>query len=201
MMETMGTDMRIAASLLAIALLCATAAHAGWQEEASPFDVQRLADLDASRAKGLSEAQSGADMAVIHAVLDPARQPIAANALTGSWRCRTIKLGGMSASVVYSWFRCRVSDRGGRLFFEKVSGSQRTSGYLYPQDGGFVYLGALHMSTEREHAYSGNGASAGAPGTPDDQIGYLAGIGGGRARIEFPEPVQESTFDVLELAR
>jgi len=201
MTEKTATEMRIAVPFFALALLCTTAAQAGWQEEASPFDVQRLADLDASRAKGLSEAQGGANMDVIHAVLDPARQPITAEALIGSWRCRTIKLGGMTASIVYTWFQCRISDHGGQLFFEKVSGSQRTSGYLYPQDGGFVYLGALHMSTEPEHTYSGNGASAGAAGTPDDQIGYLAGIGGKRARIEFPEPVQESTFDVLELAR
>jgi len=180
--------------------LAASGAEAGWQDTASPYDVQRLAKLEEAKAKALGEAQAGSDMDVIRAVLDPA--PISGGALAGHWRCRTIKLGGMTPSMVYSWFSCRIADRGGHLFFEKLSGSQRTSGWLYPQgDGSYVYLGATSMNSEKPHAYSGSGASAGATATPDDQIGVLSAIGDGRARIELPYPVQESTFDVIELKR
>jgi hypothetical protein len=182
--------------------LAATAADAGWQDVASSRDAQRLGQLQESKEKGLQEASAGPDMATIHAVLDPASQPISDSEARGQWRCRTIKLGGMTPSVVYGWFNCRVVDRGGHLFFEKTSGSQRVSGWLYPdQSGGLVLLGANTMKGEPERRYSGSGASAGADATPDDAVGVLTSIGSGHARIEFPYPVQESTFDVLELKR
>jgi hypothetical protein len=84
--------------------------------------------------------------------------------LTGTWRCRTIKLGGLTPTIVYSWFKCRISDRGGQLLFEKIGGSQRTSGTLYPDGGGFVYLGASYVhyngANEKPPHYSGTGAQS-----------------------------------------
>jgi hypothetical protein len=183
-------------------LTLSTAAQAGWQEDAAPFDVTRLSKLDESRAKGLSEAQAGSDMATIHAVLDPAPEAIGEGALAGKWRCRTIKLGGLTPDVVYSWFNCRISHRDGGLFFEKITGSQRVAGVLYPrEEGGYVLLGATSVGNEPPHRYSGNHESAGAEATPDDAVGVLSATGSNHARIEFPYPVQESTFDVIELKR
>ena len=183
-------------------LMLSSAAQAGWQEDATPFDVNRLSKLDESRAKGLSEAQAGSDMGTIHAVLDPAPQAIGEGALAGKWRCRTIKLGGITPDVVYGWFNCRISRRGGGLFFEKITGSQRIAGQLYPrEEGGYVLLGALSVGNEPPHRYSGNHESAGAEATPDDAVGVLSATGSNHARIEFPYPVQESTFDVIELKR
>ena len=141
-------------------------------------------------------------MGTIHAVLDPAPEAIGEGALAGRWRCRTIKLGGLTPDVVYSWFNCRISHRDGGLFFEKVTGSQRVAGVLYPrEDGGYVLLGAASVGNEPPHRYSGNHESAGAEATPDDAVGVLSATGTNHARIEFPYPVQESTFDVIELKR
>jgi hypothetical protein len=53
---------------------------------------------------------------------------------------------------------------------------------------------------ERAHDYSGTGASMGAHATPDDQIGMLTATANG-ARLEMPYPLQESTFDVIEMKR
>ena len=190
-------------AMLATALVfCVTAADAGWQEDATPFDANRLSKLDESRAKGLAEAQAGSDMTTIHAVLDPAPEATGEGALAGKWRCRTIKLGGLTPDVVYSWFNCRISHRDGGLFFEKITGSQRVAGMLYPrEEGGYVLLGATSVGNEPPHRYSGNHGSAGAEATPDDAVGVLSSLGANRARIEFPYPVQESTFDVIELKR
>ena len=160
--------------------------------------------MDESRAKGLDEASRGApaaDLAVIHSVLDAEAVDASSSPLGGNWRCRTIKLGGITPDVVYGWFRCRISLKGGAPYFEKLTGSQRTSGFLYPQGGGFVYLGASYVTGEKPHRYSGNGAEAGAGATPDDQIGLLSLLTDGRARLELPYPLQESTFDVIELKR
>jgi len=190
-------------SVLSIALI-ATAANAGWHDEASQFDAQRLSRLDESRAKGLDEASRGAspsDLAAIDSVLHAQAASASPAALSGIWRCRTIKLGGVTPDVIYSWFRCRISERGGALFFEKLSGSQRTSGFLYGEGGGYVYLGASYVTGEKPPHYSGNGVAVGAPATPDDQIGLLSLLADGRARLELPYPVQESTFDVIELKR
>lgn len=179
----------IGISLVALSLFAATAAQAGWQDVASRYDQKRLSMLQESRAKGLEQAQSGRDMGAINEVLGQRGQPI--NNVEGSWRCRQMKLGGMTPSRVYDWFNCRVSNRGGGLYFQKVNGSTRTAGYLYPNgDGTYVYLGAVSVVGEPVHAYSGSGASIGEGATPDDQIGLLVGLGGGHARIELPYPVQ-----------
>lgn len=185
--------------------LCATAAQAGWQDVASQFDQQRLARIDESRSKAMSEAQGGAsasDVSTIHAVMDARGEPASVSSLPGNYRCRTIKLGGITPDVIYSWFRCRISMKSGGPYLEKLSGSQYTNGYLYPKgDGRFVYLGASSVIGEPRHAYSGDGATVGAPVTPDDQIGLLTKIGPGHFRLEMPFPLQESVMDVLELRR
>ena len=193
---------------IASLLLVATAANAGWQEQASSFDAQRLSRLDESRAKGLDEAARGApaaDLAAIRSLLEAPAVEASSSAGEGAWRCRTIKLGGVTPDVVYTWFRCRISLKGGAPYFEKLTGSQRTSGFLYPQGGGFVYLGASFVTAygppEKPPHYSGTGAAVGAHATPDDQIGLLSLLADGRARLELPYPRLESTFDVIELKR
>ena len=196
-MSTLKTSLGAAALIV-----MASAAQAGWRDEASTFDVDRIAKLDEARAKGLTEAEAGPDMAAIHAVLDPAPQNASERELAGRWRCRTIKLGGLTPDVVYGWFACRISQRDGGLHFEKLTGSQRLSGMLYSRDeGGYVLLAATNVKGEPQHRYSGNRLSLGANATPDDAVGLLSAIGPRRARIEFPYPVQESTFDVIELKR
>ena len=193
---------KILSGAIAVSLLVSTAAFAGWREEANAFDAQRLSQLQEAKAKGMQEASAGPDMGTIRAVLDPEARGMSESEAAGSWRCRTIKLGGITPSVVYGWFNCRASRRGGGLFFEKTSGSQRISGYLYPdQSSGLVLLGANTVSGEPQRHYSGNGASVGADATPDDAVGVMTSIGPGHARIEFPYPVQESTFDVIEMKR
>ena len=174
--------LKIGISLFALSVLAATAAQAGWQDVASPYDQKRLMQLQQSRAEGLSQAQHGRDMGAINEVLGSQGRPV--ENVAGLWRCRQMKLGGMTPSRVYSWFNCRISDRGGHLYFQKINGSTRTAGYLYPNgDGTYVYLGAMSVVGEPVHAYSGSGASIGAGATPDDQIGLLVGLGGGHARI------------------
>lgn len=180
------------AIVMAAALLAPMAAHAGWQDRATSFDQSRLARLDEARTQGLAESGGVAG--------DVLNAPVTGSSVAGDWHCRTIKLGGMTPSRVYGWFRCRITDRGGVLAFEKVSGTQRMAGLLYPEAQGYVYLGASWVKGEPPHRYSGNEAFLGARSTPDDQVGLLHATAAG-ARIEMPYPMQESTFDVIELRR
>jgi len=180
------------AILIASAILVPVAAQAGWQDEATSFDQSRLARLDEARSQAMAEAGGAAS--------DALSALASGGSLTGSWRCRTIKLGGMTSSKTYSWFHCRISDEGGVLHFEKTSGTQRMGGTLYPDGNSYVYLGASWVKGEHPHLYSGNGAAVGAQATPDDQIGRMTATANG-ARLEMPFPMQESTMDVIELRR
>jgi hypothetical protein len=194
---------RILGLVLAFAA-AAGVAQAGWQQEISSFDAARLKHLAQSRVQGLAEAQAGGgtgDYAAIAQTLSPDSHGISASALLGTWRCRQIKLGGMTPYVVYSWFTCRIKRVDGGLFFQKVNGSQRTNGFLYPEKGAWVYLGAASVGNEPPHRYSGDGASVGAPATPDDQVGILTAISSRHLRLELPAPIQETRFDAIELKR
>jgi hypothetical protein len=192
---------------LASLLVFSAAAQAGWRDEAAPRDIERLSKLSESRGQGLAEAARGnpGDYQAARSILNAGAVSGGERRLIGTWRCRTMKLGGATPSIVYAWFRCRISPAGGRLHFEKLGGTTRTAGYLYPDDGSFVYLGSQSVTAygpaETRHTYSGRTASAGAEQTPDDQIGRLFLTYDGRARLEMPFPVQESDFDVIELKR
>ncbi|GAA0550782.1 hypothetical protein FHS83_001285 [Rhizomicrobium palustre] len=196
------------AAAITVALLFSVPALASWQDEASPRDADRLAHLNQARGQGLEDAARGNPgfYAAARSILSANAVASDAHRLVGTWHCRTMKLGGATPSIVYGWFRCRIAPRGdGTLSFEKLGGSTRISGTLYPDQGGFVYLGAQYVTAygpaEKKPAYSGKGASAGANETPDDQIGLLTLTADGRARLELPYPVQESDFDVIELKR
>ena len=130
------------------------------------------------------------------------REAIGEGTLTGKWRCRTIKLGGLTPDVVYSWFNCRISHRDGGLFFEKVTGSQRVAGVLYPrEEGGYVLLGAQASATNRRIAIPAITNRPARKRRPTTRSACCRRRACNHARIEFPYPVQESTFDVIELKR
>src|SRR5512135_2634920 len=121
--------------LASLLVYSAGAAQAGWQDRATALDQKRLAALGEARTKALAEANAGGgagDARAIHEALDARSHAPTVGEVAGSWRCRTIKLGGMTPYVVYSWFKCRVEARGDELRFEKITGSQLTSGVLYP---------------------------------------------------------------------
>jgi hypothetical protein len=59
----------------------------------------------------------------------------------------------------------------------------------------------MTVRDEKQHPYSGGGTGFGAIATPNDYVGVVSSIGSNRARIEFPYPVIESVFDVIELRR
>ena len=57
--------------------------------------------------------RSAGDVATLDKVLAGEALPFAESFdPVGDWRCRTIKLGGAPALIVYGWFKCRISDDG-----------------------------------------------------------------------------------------
>jgi len=191
--------------LAGIALLTLSAsARADWRDQISPDDVDRLAHLNDAREDALDQARSRGghgDARALRAVFDPAPHAVPERVLSGTWRCRQIKLGGTTGYYVFDWFRCRITHVNGGLWFEKA-GTQRMAGFLHSQEGMWVYLGAQSAKGEPIHRYSGRAQSAGEGVNPDDQVGVLVGIGNNHLRLDLPSPgTEESDFDAIELVR
>jgi hypothetical protein len=193
----------IAAAALAVMGISAPA-WAGWRDQISTADAERLAQLSQIRAAAISQAESRAGTGDFHAIqetLGPAGHVVSENALLGHWRCRQAKLGGVSGYTVFSWFNCSISKVNGGIWFQK-DGTQRMAGYLYPENGVWVYLGAQSARGEPIHRYSGSAPSVGADDSADDQVGVLVGIANNKLRIDLPSPAtHESDFDTIELVR
>jgi hypothetical protein len=193
-----------ALALSLAALSIPSSAFAAWQDVAAPADIARLRQLPQIRAAAIEDAQHGegrGDWRAIPRVLQPQGRAVPASVLVGDWRCRQMKLGRMSSYMVYDqWFSCNVRPFNGGLLLQKMNGSQRFVGFLFPENGAWVYLGASSARGEPWHNYSGRSPALGAQVTPDDQIGLLAGIGDNHMRLEIPA-IQESLLDVVEFAR
>ncbi len=193
-----------ALALSLAAFFIPSTAFAGWQDLAAPADIARLQQLPQIRAAAIEDAQHGegrGDWRAIPRVLQPQGRAVPANVLVGNWRCRQMKLGRMSSYMVYDqWFSCNVRPFNGGLLLQKMNGSQRFVGFLFPENGAWIYLGASSARGEPWHNYSGRSPALGAQVTPDDQIGLLAGIGDNHMRLEIPA-IQESLLDVVEFAR
>jgi len=196
---------KAAAALICAAILIPSLALADWRDYASDYDIRRLSLLEQWRDKAIWEAQNYSDgTGDFHAlknVLEPQGRTVPREALIGNWRCRNMKMGGVNAYIVYQWFDCSIRPAGGGLLLTKHTGTLRTQGFLYPENGAWVYLGSQSAKGEPLGRYSGRAPSVGAPATPDDQIGLLTGIGHNRLRLEIPGPVEESTYDIIEFAR
>jgi hypothetical protein len=164
----------------------------------SAADKQRLAGFDATLSEALAEARAGASMAdktVLEEALAGKPLPFAEGFdATGSWRCRTLKLGGTLPLTIYPWFKCRISDDGAGWMLEKLTGSQRTKGFFYTAgEDRLVYLGAGHVADEKARRYGDD--------PKEDQVAYAERRGPNRIILLFPAPHYESKLDILVLER
>ena len=181
---------------------CATmpaALGTGWQAVATGSDRERLRDWRTAFTRALDQARAGGHAAEV-AREGPLLEPDAALGgplPDGEYRCRVIKVGvkseGMLNYVAYPAFRCRVSQQGGVQHFDKLSGSQRPHGMIYPADQlRSVLLGTLVLGDETRAYQYGRDAER-------DLAGWVERVGERRWRIVFPYPHHESTLDVIEL--
>lgn len=178
-----------------------------WRSQATPHDLDRLERYEDAVTKGMMESRvAGEEHGTYNELVSVMEEETVAadpEELKGQWNCRTIKAGGPFAGfVVYGWFRCEIVEKNGRLFFEKLSGSQRQSGYLYPRDEkSWVLLAAPNEGHSGPiRAYSGPEGGVTDPQLIDEPA-VVSLLKDGKARIIFPWPELESTFNVLEMTR
>ena len=172
-----------------------------WKEVATGDDRQRLADwrtnfvsaLDAARKSG-----HAADVAREGVLLEPDAALGPPGLPNGMYRCRVIKLGAKTDSgglpyVSYPPFTCRVKPDRSLRRFNKLDGSQRYVGLIFPGDPiRQVFLGTLVLGDETRALQYGQDQLR-------DVAGYVERIGPNRWRILMPKPHFESQFDVMEL--
>ena len=171
-----------------------------WRDVATSKDRERLRDWRSSFVDALAAARKAGhsgEVAKEGALLNPDAALGGRQLPNGMYRCRVIKLGakseGMLDYVSYPAFSCRVRAERELQRLEKLTGSQRYVGLIFPNDAmRRVFLGTLVLGDESRAMQYGE--------DPDrDVAGYIERVGENRWRLIMPRPQFESQLDVMEL--
>ena len=184
------------AALGLVALILPAHADGEVQKLITAADKARLDKYGETRKAALDEAKAG-DPAEVKQLDELLARPLVAFSdkdLTGNWKCRTIKAGGLSPLVIYGWFKCKMSDDGSGWKLEKITGSQRTTGRFFDDnEKRAIYLGVFSVNDDKPKPYGS--------GPESDQVGYTFRNSATQWRIEFPAPYYESKLDIMEFKR
>lgn len=170
-----------------------------WAATIVPDDHDRLGRLPDAWTTAFAQARDagyGPQIAALGALADPdAALPDPAPP-PGRYRCRTIKIGSRSgtlAYVAYDWFECEITHPAGAMRLDKLTGSQRQHGNLYPDsDRRLVFLGTLALG------YNETTAPAYGADRERNVVGVMERFGPARWRLVQPWPHFESNLDLLE---
>jgi hypothetical protein len=172
-----------------------------WRGVITSSDRDRYRRVDAAWTLALQQARrqpGSGDLNGLGDLIAPKADRPGVAPPPGDYRCRTVKLGSQGGEdglgyVVYGWFACRIEQTPRGLKFSKLTGSQRPSGLLFPEDDRhMVMLGSLALAQEpAADSYGRN---------PDrDLVAVLQRVGEARWRLVLPWPQYESTLDLIEL--
>jgi hypothetical protein len=173
-------------------------------QDIRPQEQARLDRFEKLAGSALLEAMATgtpSDVTALNTALSGTPQVAFDPSLQGEWHCRTLKLGGLTQLVVYTNFKCRMTLDNTGITFEKLSGSQRTSGRIEMRGGRAVYLGVGYVSSEQPQFYTDLAPDFEGTGSITPDVAVFERISQTRARLMFPAPVNESDFDILELTR
>ena len=172
-----------------------------WRGIITASDRDRYSRRDAAWSLALQQARrqrGSGDLTGLGDLIDPRAARSSVAPPPGDYRCRTVKLGSQGGEgglgyVVYGWFACRIEQTPRGLKFSKLTGSQRPSGLLFPEDDReMVMLGSLALAAEPPANSYGQ--------RPDrDLVAVLERIGERRWRLVIPWPQAESNLDLIEL--
>jgi hypothetical protein len=172
-----------------------------WRGIITSYDRDRYQRVDAAWSLALQQArrQAGSgDLSSLGALIDPDAGRGGVTPPVGDYRCRTVKLGSQGGEtglgyVVYGWFDCRIEMTPNGLKFSKLTGSQRQSGLLFPEnDRHMILLGSLALAEEPPANSYGQRPER-------DLVAVLERIGDRRWRLVIPWPQYESNLDLIEL--
>lgn len=88
--------------------------------------------------------------------------PISPEEMTGFKRVRSIQIDARDGIFSYPYFNCQFREIDGNMFFEKTTGSQRKSGYIYQNTPkSLIFLGGWSVNNDPQTAYGGDNSVAG----------------------------------------
>ena len=189
---------------LLFACLAALLGTGAIAQDIRPQEQARLDRFERTAGTALMEAMAAGDatdIAALTTALSGTPQVAFDPALNGEWNCRTMKLGGLGQLIVYTNFKCRMTLDITGITFEKLTGSQRTSGRIEMRDGRAVYLGVGYVASEAAQSYSDLAPDFEGSSSVTPDVAVFERVSDTRARLLFPAPINESDFDILELTR
>ena len=171
-----------------------------WRQVATQDDRDRLRDWRSTFTNALDAARKsghGAEIDREGALLNPDAALANGAVPNGTYRCRVIKLGAKAAGnldyVAYPGFTCHLRPTHQVQRLDKISGSQRYAGVIFPNDAvREVFLGTLVLGDENRALQYGQDDTR-------DVAGYIERISASRWRLIMPKPHFESQLDVMEL--
>jgi hypothetical protein len=171
-----------------------------WRSVATESDRARLHEWRTAFVDALRAARAGGNGADVEregVLLNPDAALGGGPIPNGDYRCRVIKLGaqgqGLLDYVAYPAFGCRVSRERDLQRLDKLSGSQRYVGLVFPNDAmRGLFLGALVLGDEIRALQYGQDETR-------NVAGFVERIGPHRWRLIMPKPHFESQMDVMEL--
>jgi hypothetical protein len=171
-----------------------------WKAVATTADEDRIARLGLAWQQALADAKAtnAADIHREGKLLLPRSALPRPDPTPGSYNCRLIKLGRLSAKdkpyETFKPFFCYVEVEGDLLTIVKQTGSQRPAGRLWADDDPtrLIFLGSLALGDETVPLAYGDDPKR-------DMAGVLDRIGPFKWRLVIPWPQSTSKLDVFAL--
>lgn len=184
------------------AVVTATAAADARLDQIWPEHQARLRDaqrrVEAINANPEIPRADADARAVVEELLAEPHRPLSTAELSGDWKVRSLQ-GARYGIFPYPWFRARIEQRDGRVFFEKFTGSQRRSGWLLPPpdgSGDWYFVGGASVNEDPQIPYS---KVSGDSARDSDSVGLAWGIADGRVLMLLD--VSDDSYEVYQLRR
>lgn len=137
-----------------------------------------------------SNAYSANERLMVKKLLTAKALKISNQELLAYKRVRSIQVNDMGI-FSYPYFSCRFKRTDGRIFFEKTSGSQRKSGFIYDnKSDSKVFLGGWSVNDEPQTTYDSDNSVP----------GMLYKLGSNKIIMLFLAP-DEQSFEIYELTK
>ena len=127
---------------------------------------------------------------MVEKLLNAKTYPITPKDIIGFRRVRSIQIDARDGIFSYPYFNCRFKKADGKVFFEKTTGSQRKSGYVYQNSPeSLVFLGGWSVNDDPQTGYDSTNSA----------VGKVYKIGPRKAIMIFP--TEEDRVEIYELTK
>jgi len=131
-----------------------------------------------------------AEKNMVEKLLKARTYPVTPEEMSGFNRVRSIQIDARDGIFSYPFFKCRFEKANGKIFFEKTTGSQRKSGYIYQNSPeSLIFLGGWSVNDDPQTAY----------GSDNSVAGSIYKIGPRKAIMIFP--TENGRVEIYELTK